>query len=162
MLFAPAVLSVLLITASAQEQECHLAKWLRALYIKFFSEYKERHPVPIGHQYLKWNKTMSDQAFQEAEVRGSVVKGHDETYIVLQHKKAFWKKDRLSVKEKVRKTLESHEFIQQAEYARIQRLGDNANFGCNGHGEEKDDKEYMNIVCFFEKFWGFPELGPGQ
>ncbi|KAK5976207.1 hypothetical protein GCK32_004692 [Trichostrongylus colubriformis] len=85
------------------------------------------------------------------------MKGQWEPYFMLQHKKEFWRRDRLSLKEKVWKTLNSHEMKQQAKDISIERLGHNAYFGCNGHGEVKDDKESMNIVCFFERFWGILE-----
>ncbi|KAK5984595.1 hypothetical protein GCK32_017965 [Trichostrongylus colubriformis] len=121
----------------------------------------------VPRPFLKWNKTMSDQALQEAIVKGSVIKeyriirGHreDTPYLMYHHKKEFRKIDRLSLKEKVRETLESEEFMLSGEHP-LDNIGGNTYFGCNGHGEEKDDKEYMRIVCFIERrIWYMSDNG---
>ncbi|KAK5967746.1 hypothetical protein GCK32_011442 [Trichostrongylus colubriformis] len=167
MLFAPAVLSVLLVIVEAQEQdciargtrvECHLSKWLKELYVDFFKKYKQR--IPTDPQTLIWNETMSDLAQREAKVRGSIVKkdqpffDNGTPYIMLQNAKAFFKSDHLSVKEKVNKTISSNTFIGWADYGKVNRLSYGTQFGCNGYGGfERLDKEYMNVVCFFEKGW---------
>ncbi|KAK5976208.1 hypothetical protein GCK32_004693 [Trichostrongylus colubriformis] len=152
MLFATAVLSFLLITASAQEQECHLAKWLKELYMKWLNEKLEEHTLAwVPRPLLKWNKAFSDLALQEARANESHPGLYNnDYYTVLQLEQEFPKIDRLSVKQKVRKTLRNGHFTSRMS-PDIGYIGGNAYVGCNGKGEEKDDKEYMKVICFLEK-----------
>ncbi|KAK5968414.1 hypothetical protein GCK32_017153 [Trichostrongylus colubriformis] len=152
MLFATAVLFVMLITAGAQEQECHLAKWLKAMYIKFIGEALQTYILEyVPRPLVKWNTTMSDLALQEAIVDGSVQKDLAHPYVKLQREKEFRKIDRLSLKEKVRKILKTLKNDELLLPYGIDHIGGNAYFGCNGHEEEKGDKEYMKIVCLVER-----------
>ncbi|KAK5974010.1 hypothetical protein GCK32_017422 [Trichostrongylus colubriformis] len=137
MLFAIAVLSVLLVNAGAQQQECILAEWLQELYTKFFYD---------SNQNLIWNKHMSQHALEEVEEPGKYSK-EGSPYLMLKSKRPFSKTDNLRLDQKVRKTIGSYSFLRHAKDLR--RLAEGANFGCNGKETEEGDKEYMHIVCFF-------------
>ncbi|KAK5984406.1 hypothetical protein GCK32_005269 [Trichostrongylus colubriformis] len=137
MLFAIAVLSVLLVDAGAQQQECHLSEWLVQLYTKFFYD---------SNQDLIWNKFMSDHALEEIEQPGKYSK-KGSPYLMLKSKRPFPKTENLTLQQKVRKTIGSYSFLRHSK--ELRNLAEGANFGCNGKETTEGNKEYMHIVCFF-------------
>ncbi|KAK6022998.1 hypothetical protein OSTOST_11284 [Ostertagia ostertagi] len=95
MLLLLAILPLLQISVDAQVQECHLENSLRKLYEKFM------HNANPG---LIWNDFMSNQALDEVLVPGSVMKP-GAPYLAINGTRTFEKDDKMSLEEKVSKTL---------------------------------------------------------
>ncbi|KAK5975578.1 hypothetical protein GCK32_018096 [Trichostrongylus colubriformis] len=100
-----------------------------------------------------WSKHMSQHALEEVEKPGAYSK-QGSPYLMLKSNRPFSKADKLTLEQKIRKTIGSYSFLRHAKDLR--RLAEGTNFGCNGKEEiknENDGKEYMHIVCFFQKIY---------
>ncbi|KAK6010644.1 hypothetical protein OSTOST_24302 [Ostertagia ostertagi] len=88
---------------------------------------------------------MSNQALQELNVKGSVMKP-DAPYVAINATRAFDKSDKKSIEQKVRSTL--GRLVRH--YRTVRELSAGANFGCNGLYTVKEQGDVLTVLCFFQ------------